>query len=145
MCFIAFGRLFVCYLFCKYSRPWSDRTIPITVLLELLSDTILLVKDLFWKHLWYVLSMFLLICFSSASIAVTRWNYCCIFWYWTYQLKSSPYAQIIQIMVVISRIDWIPTLASMSTPERGITPLIIDDLCYRWPLAFRNVLSTDTM
>jgi hypothetical protein len=33
----------------------------------------------------------------------------------------------------------------MSTPERGITPLIIDDLCYRWPLAFRNVLSTDTM
>ena len=89
--------------------------------------------------------MFLLISFPSVSIAVTRWKYCCIF-----LILDLP-AQILSLCSnyidygrhIQNRLN--PHLASMSTPERGITPLIIDDLCYRWPLAFRNVLSTDTM
>ena len=38
-----------------------------------------------------------------------------------------------------------PHLASVSIPERGTTPLIMDDLCQRCPLAFSNVLSIVTM
>ena len=38
-----------------------------------------------------------------------------------------------------------PHLASVSIPERGTIPLIIDDLCHRCPLAFSKVLSIATM
>ena len=38
-----------------------------------------------------------------------------------------------------------PHLAPISIPERGNTPLIMDDLCQRWPLALSNVLSIATM
>ena len=34
-----------------------------------------------------------------------------------------------------------PHLASVSMPERGTTPLFIDDLCHTQPFAFRRVLS----
>ena len=38
-----------------------------------------------------------------------------------------------------------PHLASVSIPERGTTPSIMDDLCHRWPLALSNVLSIAIM
>ena len=83
--------LVVCYLFCICSRSWSDRSILITVLLPLLSDSLLLVRELFWRHLWYVLLTALLICLSKSklsvliqihrilSIAVCHLKYGCIF------------------------------------------------------------------
>ena len=38
-----------------------------------------------------------------------------------------------------------PRLASVSIPEHGTTPLIIDDLCHGLPLALSNVLSIAIM
>ena len=83
--------LVVCYMLYNCSKPWFDRSIPIAVLLQLPSGILLLVKDLFWRHLWYALLTVLQICFSknklpvlipnhrNLSIALCHLKYDCIF------------------------------------------------------------------
>ena len=69
----------------------NDLIVLIVVLVQLLSDILLLVKDLIWTHLWCVLLMVLQICYSKSklpglirnhrilSITVCHLKYYCIF------------------------------------------------------------------
>ena len=48
------------------NKQWFDRLVLIAVLAQLLSSTLLLIKDLFWRRLWCVLLMVLSI-YSSRN------------------------------------------------------------------------------